>query len=182
MDLITRALLEGFSAGAIDRANQSIADSYRGLRILIVNKLGEDSDMANAITRLEQDPSSQAWRALLADEVVKSGARHDAEILSAAERVLAQISNNTGYHTGSVDPQAGNVHMGYRQQIEQQPTFIAGNVHTVYRQQIEPGISSDASNQNIGSRDIDISANQREQGVDSNSTPRKRPWWQFWRK
>jgi hypothetical protein len=129
MDPITTAVLAAAAAGAASGATevgkQVLVDSYNGLKGLIASKFGKDSDVADAVIRLEKEPDSQARRALLAEEVTKSGADKDDEVRAAAEKVQAevqqepnaqQIFNAINSNVGVMGTNYGTVNMDNRQQ------------------------------------------------------------------
>jgi hypothetical protein len=55
LDIVTNAIVVAISAGAVagatDTAKVAMADAYQGLKSLINEKFGHDSDVAEAIDR-----------------------------------------------------------------------------------------------------------------------------------
>ena len=83
MDIITSAL-----TGALGKVGgQAVQDAYVGLKALLRHKFGEKSDLAEAVTKLEQKPDSEARRGMLAEEVEAIGADKDEEVLTAAKQL-----------------------------------------------------------------------------------------------
>ena len=95
MDPITTAIIAAVAAGAAKSAGevvqQGIVDAYNGLKALITRTFGADSDVADAVTKVETDPQSQARQAVLAEEVAKAGADQNPEITAAAEALLEKL-------------------------------------------------------------------------------------------
>jgi hypothetical protein len=95
MDPITLAIVTALSAGAMsgatDVAKKAIGDSYEGLKALIKKKFGRDSDVSEAIEKLQAKPESAGHQAVLSEELVNANAASDPEVLNAAQSLLALI-------------------------------------------------------------------------------------------
>lgn len=89
MDPITTAILAalaaGVTAGAADVGRQAIIEAYEGLKHVIQTRFGKQSDLANAVTSLENKPDSEGRTATLQEEVAASQADQDAQILAAVQ-------------------------------------------------------------------------------------------------
>lgn len=95
MDPITTAIIAAAAAGVASSAGevskQAVLDAYNGLKTLIQRKFGTDSDLAEAVEKVELKPDSQARQALLQEEVAAAQADEDPELQEAAQTVLAQM-------------------------------------------------------------------------------------------
>ena len=95
MDPITTAIIVAVAAGAAKSAGEvaqkGIVDAYNGLKGLITRKFGADSDVADAVTKVEQNPQSKARQDVLAEEVTKAGTDKDPEITAAADALLEKL-------------------------------------------------------------------------------------------
>jgi hypothetical protein len=120
MDIITSAL-----TGALGKVGgQAVQDAYAGLKSLLLRKFGEKSDLAEAVTKLEQKPDSEARKGMVTEEVEAAGADKDEEIQSAAKKLLEQLNGvqsqgNVFIHQGSGE-----------QNIAQGAGAIGKQVHT----------------------------------------------------
>jgi hypothetical protein len=148
MDPITTAVLAGIAAGATggvtEVGKQTLVDAYTGLKRLIQRKFGADSDVAEAVEKLEQNPDSQARRGVLAEEVTSTGADKDAEIVQAAAQVQAQVQqhpraqqifNAIHSNVGVMGTNLGTVNMDNRRQsvFNQSGQHVGGDQHNTGR-------------------------------------------------
>jgi hypothetical protein len=94
-DIVANAIVAALSAGAVagatDTAKSAIADAYEGLKSLIKKKFGHDSDVAEAIDKLEAKPDSDGKKQVLAEELNTVNSTSDPELISAAQSLLALI-------------------------------------------------------------------------------------------
>ncbi len=70
---------------------QAIADGYQALKAVLVKKFGSDSDLVSAANKLEQQPDSEARKALLAEEVAAAKADQDSDIKEALDALMKQL-------------------------------------------------------------------------------------------
>lgn len=92
MDPITTAVIAAVSAGASSEVTKkTIAESYDGLKALLTKKFGSDSDVAEAVDRLEKKPDAAGRRQTVGDELQAVNAGTDPELLAAAQALLDQI-------------------------------------------------------------------------------------------
>lgn len=118
MDSITNAIITALSAGVIsgltDTAKATINDSYNKLKGLFPKKFGADSDVVQAIGKLEAKPDSQGRQETLAEEIVAAKAEQDEEILAAAKHVLTLVQSQQAkfmiQNSGSVYGQVAESH------------------------------------------------------------------------
>ena len=69
----------------------AVTDAYSSrlsLKTLIVRKLGNKSDVANAIDQLDKKPDSKGRQATLQEELDEAGVENDAEIAALARALL----------------------------------------------------------------------------------------------
>lgn len=96
MDPITTAILAALAAGAADIGKKVIPDAYEGLKALIRRKFGSESELAQAVDKLEKNPNSAGRKETLREEVQTVKADQDPEILAAAQALLEQIKSQPG--------------------------------------------------------------------------------------
>jgi internalin A len=88
MDPITGAIVAGLVSGA---AEDLAAQAYQTLTAAIKKKHGKDSDLAEAVEKLEQRPESVGWREELETQVQATDAARDPELLALAERLITAL-------------------------------------------------------------------------------------------
>ncbi|WP_413174396.1 hypothetical protein [Anabaena azotica] len=90
MEIIIAALIAGATAAAKDTAGQAVKDAYKGLKDLIKAKFVEQGkeDDSNMVDKHEKKLDSEAFKALLKEELTNLGVDKDAEIIKAAEEVM----------------------------------------------------------------------------------------------
>ncbi len=112
MEPITVAVIAAL--GKISEA--AIADGYQALKALLMRKFGEQSDIAVAVEKLEQDPQSQARKAVLDEEAGKVELSKDDDLRIAIDDLLSKLG------------EAG-VKVTVRDQATAQGVIGAGNVN-----------------------------------------------------
>jgi hypothetical protein len=95
MDLITTAIVTAIAAGAIsaitDTSKTVITNGYNTLKGLLTKKFGANSDVMQAVEKLEAKPESQGRKETLQEEIAAAKAEQDDEILAAAKHVLTLV-------------------------------------------------------------------------------------------
>jgi hypothetical protein len=92
MDHITGAILAAVAGGAASGAAEGLAaEGYRSLTAAIRRKLGKDSDLAEAVEKLEQKPESEGRRTTLAEEVADAKLAQDEEMVKQAQELIAAL-------------------------------------------------------------------------------------------
>ncbi|MFM0223095.1 hypothetical protein [Paraburkholderia dipogonis] len=95
MDPVTLAIIAAVEAGASsaagDVAKKALVDGYDGLKALLKKKFGSDSDVADAVDKLEKKPDAAGRRQTVGDELQAVNAGSDPELLAAAQALLDQI-------------------------------------------------------------------------------------------
>lgn len=87
MDIVTSAI-----AGALGNLSSNVVQhTYNWLKNLLLHKFGAESEVAEAVKRLEQKPDSEGRKGTLSEEVQAAGADKDTEILKAAEALRAAV-------------------------------------------------------------------------------------------
>ncbi len=94
MDPITLAI-----AAALGKlAEQAIRDAYDALKAAIAQKRGVDSKLLRSVKDLEEDSTSEASKLMIKEQVAKTGADKDPDIVKAAQALQNLISKS---QTGS---------------------------------------------------------------------------------
>ncbi len=128
MDFITSMIASALGSLGVE----AVKYSYTKLKELICSRYGEKSALAGAVQQLEQNPDSEARKAVVAEELAKSGAHQDKEILEAAGRLqelLKAVQPQAAYHavqsgSGAIAQGPGSVAAGAG------GVAVGGNVYT----------------------------------------------------
>jgi hypothetical protein len=85
------------TAEVIVKAGENpISAAYNKLKKLLVKKLGADSSVVKAVKECEANPTSEARKAVLKEEVTRAKADEDADLVSAAQALLKVIKAQPG--------------------------------------------------------------------------------------
>ena len=96
---IVSALAAGIGAGVPKVAEQAIVDGYNTLRSALKERFGEDSDVVEAVEKLEAKPNSTGRQTTLHEEIKDSKADQDPDLIIAAEALVAKIKDLPGGQT-----------------------------------------------------------------------------------
>ncbi|MCI5126491.1 MAG: hypothetical protein D3925_18940, partial [Candidatus Electrothrix sp. AR5] len=75
---------------------KAVGDAYEGVKAVLLRKFGAESDLADAVKKLEQKPDAQGRQMTLKEEAEAAGADKDAEVVSAVEALIEAIKNQPG--------------------------------------------------------------------------------------
>ena len=90
MDPITTAILAAIAAVS----NNAIKDSYSALKALLKKKFGEESDLVEAVNKLEAKPESKGRKATLQEELEAVKANDDPEIVKLAQNLIEELKEH----------------------------------------------------------------------------------------
>lgn len=88
MDLITSAIVQAVGTGL---ANNIIKDSYESLKATLKNKFSSNSDVIDAIDKLEKKPESTARTATLREEFENAKVNDDPDVRKLAKDLIDKI-------------------------------------------------------------------------------------------
>jgi hypothetical protein len=88
MDPITTAIVTAVGTGL---AKDVIKDSYEALKAALKKKSGYESDLVDAVDKLEKKPDSEARKATIQEEVGIAKVNDDPEIVKLAQDLLKQL-------------------------------------------------------------------------------------------
>jgi hypothetical protein len=87
MDAILTAIIV-----ALGKLSETVVkDGYEALKAVIQRKFGKDSDLSDAVEKLEKNPTSSGRKETLKEELVAAKADQDPELAQAAQAVLEKI-------------------------------------------------------------------------------------------
>jgi hypothetical protein len=119
MEPVSAAIVGALVAGAVASlkgvASEAVTDAYKGLRTLIVDRYKR----AGAVAAVEEDPTSEAGKAVLAEAVTKSGAAADAEVQRRAEELSRALDALPGEAKAGLDIDLSNIEAGRTILLEQ---------------------------------------------------------------
>lgn len=99
MEPITTALIAALTAGAAKAAEKAIVDGYEVLKTALQKKFGKESELSQAVEKLEQKPDSAGRQETLKEEVAAARAEQDPELHSLAQSLLEALKAQPGGET-----------------------------------------------------------------------------------
>lgn len=87
MDPITTAIIAALATLSKD----VVKDSYNALKGALKQKFGAESDLVDAVDKLEKKPDSEGRKAMLQEEMEMAKAIADADLVGLAQKLLAAI-------------------------------------------------------------------------------------------
>ncbi|MEH2114421.1 hypothetical protein [Nostoc sp.] len=92
ISLIIAALGAGAIAATKETAGTAVKDAYQGLKTLIKQRFADQGkeDDSNIVDKHEKKLDSEAFKALLQEELTNLGVDKDAEIIKLAQELLKQ--------------------------------------------------------------------------------------------
>lgn len=95
MDPVTGAIVAALAAGVASGAGavgkKVVVDAYEGLKTAIKKKVGAESDIAEAVEKLEQKPDSEGRKSMLQEEVGEANLGQDEELVKRAQELIAAL-------------------------------------------------------------------------------------------
>jgi uncharacterized protein YidB (DUF937 family) len=103
VSLVVAAVAAAAPVVGTELCKKGVADLYDGLKKLIRGRAGEDSEVSQALAKVEANPESKARREVLAEELSGAGVAADAEIQAAAQKLLDRLKQSgDGQHIQSI--------------------------------------------------------------------------------
>jgi disulfide oxidoreductase YuzD len=93
MDPITTAILTTAGTGLVTSV---IKDSYEALKAALKKKFGSNSDLVDAVEKLEKKPDSEARKAIVQEELEIAKVNDDPELVGLAQALLDQLKEQPG--------------------------------------------------------------------------------------
>ncbi len=93
---IVAALSAGVASGGGKVVENVLVDAYTGLKMVLKRKFGDDSEVVEAVDKLEKDPNSD-WRQGMLKEMLEDAAvDQDPEVRQVAQELLKQLQAQPG--------------------------------------------------------------------------------------
>ena len=93
---IAAAVALGAAAGLKDTASKAVTDAYAGLKKLIQDRYKKNDDVTDAVDYLVKKPEAEGRQQELTKALDSAGADKDAELVKAAEELLAAVKAQPG--------------------------------------------------------------------------------------
>jgi hypothetical protein len=87
LSILVMALAAGAAAGLHATAESVVTDAYHSLKSLIQRKFGQQDDIA----ALERNPGSKSRQDVIKEELAKTNAASDSDVLALAQAVLDAV-------------------------------------------------------------------------------------------
>lgn len=88
LTLLVTALTTGATLMLKSAVGEAAKDAYKALRDRVLKKYGDKNDVPMAVKAIESDPASASRQGLLREELAKTQAVNDQELLKAAQALL----------------------------------------------------------------------------------------------
>lgn len=92
MDIITTAIV----AALANLSKEAIKDGYNALKTALKKKFGSESELVDAVDKLEKKPDSEARKAIVQEEVEVAKVNDDPNLLELAQNLLDKIKEQPG--------------------------------------------------------------------------------------
>ena len=92
---IVAALVAGVGGGVAEVGKKVIVDAYETLKAALQRKFGVNSELSEAVEKLEKRPDSEARQGLVAEEVETAGAAKDAELQQLAQDLIEALKTTS---------------------------------------------------------------------------------------
>jgi hypothetical protein len=92
MDIFTSAI----AAALGNLGSAAVLGAYQAVKTLVLRKFGAESELADALKKLEQKPEAQGRQLTLKEEAEAAGADKDEEIIKAAQALLDAVKAQPG--------------------------------------------------------------------------------------
>jgi hypothetical protein len=93
---IVAALSAGVATGAGNVAENAFVDAYQGLKDALKRRFGNDSEVVEAVDKLERKPDSEGRKAVLQEEMDTVRVDEDPEVRQAAQELLDRLKAQPG--------------------------------------------------------------------------------------
>ena len=94
MDPITLAIVGTITSSLLTEKN--IKNGYNALKNALKKKFGDESDLVDAVDKLEKKPDSEGRKAILQEEFEIAKVNDDPEILKLAQDLLDKVKEQPG--------------------------------------------------------------------------------------
>ena len=99
MDPITGALVAalaaGVGSGVAEAGKKVIVDAYEALKAALLQKFGVNSDLSEAVEKLEKKHDSAARQGLVAEEIETVGAAKDDQLQQLAQDLIEALKTTS---------------------------------------------------------------------------------------
>jgi hypothetical protein len=93
---IVAALSAGIATGVGKVGESALVDAYQGLKAALKRKLGDQSEVVEAVDMLEKRPDSEGRQVTLKEEVERANVDQDPDVKQAAQELLERLKAQPG--------------------------------------------------------------------------------------
>jgi hypothetical protein len=95
-EYLMEIFITAIAAALGNLGSAAVLGAYQAMKDLLLHKFGAESDLADAVKKLEQKPDAQGRQLLLKEEAAAVGADKDEEIIKAAQALLDAVKAQPG--------------------------------------------------------------------------------------
>lgn len=92
---IVAALTAGVTSGVAEVGKKVVVDAYEALKAALKQEFGPDSDLSDAVEKLEKKPASAARQQVVAEEVEATKAAEDPQLQQLAQDLMEALKSTT---------------------------------------------------------------------------------------
>ena len=93
---IVAAISAGLGTGVSKVGESALVDTYQGLKAMLQRTFGNNSEVVEAVDKLEKKPDSEGRKGMLKEELEDAGVDHDPEVRQVAQELLKQLEAQPG--------------------------------------------------------------------------------------
>ena len=93
---IVAAISAGLGTGVSKVGESALVDTYQGLKAMLQRKFANNSEVVEAVDKLEKKPDSEGRKGMLKEELEDAGVDHDPEVRQVAQELLKQLEAQPG--------------------------------------------------------------------------------------
>ena len=93
---IVAAISAGLGTGVSKVGESALVDTYQGLKAMLQRKFANNSEVVEAVDKLEKKPDSEGRKGMLKEELEDTGVDQDPEVRQVAQELLKQLKAQPG--------------------------------------------------------------------------------------
>ncbi len=93
LDTISASIVTAVASGLAQTGKQAVLDTYSALKNALKSTFGTDSDVVEAVDRLEEQPDSQGRQLILQEEIATAGAIDNQQLIELAQALLHAVND-----------------------------------------------------------------------------------------
>jgi len=93
---IVAAISAGLGTGVSKVGESALVDTYQGLKAMLQRKFANNSEVVEAVDKLEKKPDSEWPKGMLKEELEEARVDQDPEVRQAAQELFDQLKTQPG--------------------------------------------------------------------------------------